>query len=141
MLASVIAGAIASFVVAVIQIILLAKGVDNGFADFVKLGAPVGFVKCAQTVEMIRGSSLPLGVLEEMKPSVTKKALHSTDIMVLVSDGIADCYTDITALAEIVHNITYTTPQSIAETILAKTLKQCNNTPPDDMTVVVAKII
>ncbi len=113
----------------------------NGFADFVKLGAPVGFVKCAQTVEMIRGSSLPLGVLEEMKPSVTKKALHSTDIMVLVSDGVADCYQDVTALAEIVHNITYTTPQSIAETILAKTLKQCNNTPPDDMTVVVAKII
>ena len=113
----------------------------NGFADFVKLGAPVGFVKCAQTVEMIRGSSLPLGVLEEMKPSVTKKALHSTDIIVLVSDGIADCYQDVTALAEIVHNVTYTTPQSIAETILAKTLKQCNNTPPDDMTVVVAKII
>ncbi|MBO5866676.1 MAG: SpoIIE family protein phosphatase, partial [Clostridia bacterium] len=113
----------------------------NGFADFVKLGAPVGFVKCANVVEMIRGSSLPLGVLEEMKPSITKKALHTSDIIVLVSDGIADCYKDVTALAEIVHNITYTTPQSIAETILAKTLKQCNNTPPDDMTVVVAKII
>ena len=113
----------------------------NGFADFVKLGAPVGFVKCAQTVEMIRGGSLPLGVLQQIRPSVTKKALHSTDIIVLVSDGIADCYPDPTAIAQILHNITYTTPQSIAQTILEKTLKTCNNTPPDDMTVVVAKII
>ena len=113
----------------------------NGFADFVKLGATVGFVKCGNVVEMIRASSLPLGILEEMKPSITKKALVSGDILLLVSDGIADCYNDATLLAELFHNITYTTPQSIAETILAKTLKQCNNTPPDDMTVVVAKVI
>lgn len=113
----------------------------NGFADFVKLGAPVGFVKCGNVVEMIRGSSLPLGVLEEMKPSITKKALQSGDVLLLVSDGIADCYKDVTLLAELLHNVTYTAPQSIAQTILAKTLKQCNNTPPDDMTVVVAKII
>lgn len=113
----------------------------NGFADFVKLGAPVGLVKCGNVVEMIRGSSLPLGVLEEMKPSITKKALKPGDILLLVSDGIADCYKDVTLLAEVLHNVTYTAPQSIAETILAKTLKQCNNTPPDDMTVVVAKIV
>ena len=42
-LASVIAGAIASFVVAIIQIILLAKGVDNGFADFVRIASYVLF--------------------------------------------------------------------------------------------------
>ncbi len=113
----------------------------NGFADFVKLGAPVGFVKSDNTVEMIRSSSLPLGVLEEMKPSVTKKALRSGDVMVLVSDGVADCYKDATLLAETLHNVTYTAPQSIAETLMSKTLKQCSNTPPDDMTIVVAKII
>lgn len=113
----------------------------NGFADFVKLGAPVGFVKCENVVEMIRGSSLPLGVLEEMKPSITKKALRSGDIILLVSDGVADCYKDATVFAEIFHNVTYTAPQSIAETLLAKTLKQCNNTPPDDMTVIVAKVV
>lgn len=113
----------------------------NGFADFVKLGASVGFVKSGTNVEMIRSSSLPLGVLEEMKPSITKKALSTGDIVMLVSDGIADCYKDATVLAEILHNVNYTAPQSIAETILAKTLKHCNNIPPDDMTVVVAKLI
>lgn len=111
----------------------------NGLADFIKLGAPVGLVKCAGTVEIVSGSSLPLGVLEEMKPSVTKKALAEGDMAVLVSDGVADCFNDVNALAQIFAETSCTNPQSVAETILTKALRACGK-PRDDMTVVVAKL-
>ena len=113
----------------------------NGLADFIKLGASVGLVKNEGKVEIVRGSSLPLGVLEEMKPSVSKKALISGDVVVLVSDGVADCFKDPSALAAAFAEVSLNVPQSIAEIILNKALKLCSNKPADDMTVVVAKIV
>lgn len=112
----------------------------NGLVDFIKLGAPVGFVKCAGTVEIVNGSSLPLGVLEEMKPSITKKALAEGDMVVLVSDGVTDCFNDPNALAGIFAENSCTNPQTMAEIILSRALKTCDNKPKDDMTVVVAKL-
>lgn len=113
----------------------------NGLADFIKLGASVGLVKNEGKVEIVSGSSLPLGVLEEMKPSVTKKALVSGDVVVLVSDGVADCFKDPSALASTFAEVSLNVPQSIAEVVLAKAMKLCANKPADDMTVVVAKIV
>ena len=113
----------------------------NGLADFIKLGASVGLVKNEGKVEIVSGSSLPLGVLEEMKPSVSKKALMSGDVVVLVSDGVADCFKDPSALAAAFAEVSLNVPQSIAEIILAKAMKLCQNKPADDMTVVVAKIV
>lgn len=112
----------------------------DGTADFIKLGASVGFVKCGDKVEIITSSSLPLGVLEEMKPSVTKKALSSGDVIVLLSDGVADCFKDPNALASVFSNVSLNVPQSIAEVILNKAVKLSNNKHNDDMTVLVAKL-
>lgn len=120
---------------------MLVVDLYNGFADFIKLGATNGLVKNQDKVEIVCGSSLPLGVLEEMRPSVTQKALHSGDVAVLFTDGVTDCYRDINALAEIFKQNTLTHPQSIAEDILAKALRQVGNKASDDMTVLVAKIV
>ena len=112
----------------------------NGLTDFIKLGACAGLVKNDGKVEIVSGSSLPLGVLEEMKPSITKKALMGGDVVVLLSDGVADCFKDPVALARVFAEVSLNVPQSIADVILNKALKLCNNKPADDMTVVVAKI-
>ena len=112
----------------------------NGLADFIKLGACAGLVKNDGKVEIVSGSSLPLGVLEEMKPSVTKKALMGGDVVVLLSDGVADCFKDPVTLAHVFSEVSLNVPQSISDVILSKALKLCNNKPTDDMTVVVAKI-
>lgn len=120
---------------------MVAIDLYNGLADFIKLGATVGLIKCGEQIEIVSGSSLPLGVLEEMKPSVTKKALNSGDIAVLISDGVADCFNDPNALAQVFAEVSHNVPQSIAEVILTKALKLCNNKPADDMTIVVAKVV
>lgn len=112
----------------------------NGLTDFIKLGAPVGLVKCANSVEIVNGSSLPLGVLEEMTPSITKKALAEGDMAVLVSDGVTDCFNDPNMLASVLAETNLTNPQSLSELILNKALKACDNKPKDDMTVVVVRL-
>lgn len=112
----------------------------NGLADFIKLGAPNGLVKCGDEVELVSGGSLPLGVLEEMKPSVTKKALSKGDGIVLFTDGILDCVQDIGVIADAFKKCQLSNPQSIAEDILSRAVKQCNGKPADDMTVLVARL-
>ncbi len=113
----------------------------NGLADFIKLGASVGLVRCGETTQIVAGSSLPLGVLEEMRPAITKKALSQGDIVVLLSDGIVDCFSDNNKLAETFVEYCNATPQSIAQAILAKAMKNSKNKPSDDMTIVVAKLV
>jgi len=112
----------------------------NGLTDFIKLGAPVGLVKSQGTVEIVNGSSLPLGVLEEMKPSITKKALSENDMTVLFSDGVTDSFNDPNALAQIFAETSCTNPQSVAEMIMSKAVAACGGKAKDDMTVLVAKI-
>ena len=119
---------------------IVAIDLYDGLTDFIKLGASVGLVKCQDKVEIVAGSSLPLGVLDEMKPSVTKKALTVGDVIVLMSDGVADCFKDPEAIAGVFSNVSLNVPQSIAEVILNKALKLVGNKARDDMTVLVAKI-
>lgn len=112
----------------------------NGLADFIKLGATVGLVKSRGQVELISGSSLPLGVLEEMKPSITKKALSDGDLVVLLSDGVADCFDSPSAVASALAQTSLTSPQSVAEYMLARAKRLCG-APKDDMTVLCFRLV
>ncbi|MCM1289948.1 MAG: SpoIIE family protein phosphatase [Corallococcus sp.] len=114
--------------------------IANGLTDFIKLGAPVGLIKCKGEVEVVSGSSLPMGVLDEMKPSVTKKALAEGDVVVLMSDGVTDCFKDPDALSDVLSEISCTNPQSVAELLLNKAFKRAGNKATDDMTVVAVKL-
>ena len=59
--------------------------------------------------------------------------------MVLVSDGVADCFDDANALAQVVADTSCTNPQSVAEIVLNKALRNCGKAK-DDMTVLVIKL-
>jgi len=60
--------------------------------DFIKLGAPYGFIKHKTETEVISTSGLPIGVLSEMQQHITKKMFSDFDIVVLVSDGISEAF-------------------------------------------------
>jgi len=112
----------------------------TGLADFIKLGACTGLVKSGGEVQYVSGSSLPLGVLEEMKPSVTTKALHCGDLVVLMSDGVWDGVEDPAVLATYLDKTVLTNPQIIADELLEMALSRAKGKPKDDMTVVVARL-
>lgn len=111
-----------------------------GICDFIKIGATCGFVKNMDRVEIISAGSLPLGVLEEMTPCITKKALSDGDVIVLVSDGITDVFEGNESLAREIADIALKTPQQMADEIMQKALSKQNDVPKDDMTVIVAQV-
>lgn len=111
-----------------------------GICDFIKIGAPCGFVKSGGNVEIISAGSLPLGVLEEMKPCVTKKALADGDIIVMASDGVTDAFVTKERMAAEIDETVFKTPQETADILLKAAVDACGGETKDDMTVIVAKI-
>jgi stage II sporulation protein E len=114
---------------------------NNGLCDFIKLGAPDGLVKINGEVQYVSGSSLPLGVLDEMKPSVTKTILKSGDFVVLASDGFWESFKTTDTVADFLHNNVATNPQVVADDLMERALSNCKHTPKDDMTLIVARLV
>jgi len=108
--------------------------------SFVKVGGVDGFIKRENEIEIIEAGSLPMGIVEEITPKVTRAHLLNGDMVVLASDGIADSFGDRMALGNYINNISASAPQSVADEILAEALRRTDKMPIDDCTVVVAKL-
>ena len=119
---------------------IVVADLSNGRCDFVKLGAPESFVRQQGETSVVNGSSLPLGVLEEMKPSTCYRILGNGDLIVLCSDGITDCLGS-ESISDYLNQTVLTNPQIIADELMEEALAKCNNIPKDDMTIVVARIV
>jgi len=109
----------------------------DGCVNFIKVGGVDGYVKRAREVEVVEAGSLPLGIVEEMSPKITRAVLGAGDMVVLCSDGVSDSFGDRVALASFINNITGT-PQQIADDIMAEALNRAGRVAIDDCTVVVA---
>lgn len=113
----------------------------DALGDFVKVGAPATIIKHVDSAEVVEGSgALPVGILDEIKPSITKKMLSEGDMIVLCSDGITDAFGDIANLSDFVNNTTTTNPQELANLVLDKAQALSSDVPQDDMTVLCARI-
>lgn len=108
--------------------------------DFIKVGAPEGLLKHQTNTEILESGALPLGILEEMKPTIVKKLVQSDDMLVLCSDGVIDNFGSVEALKQFVNNTETTNPQTLSQLILDETLLKCKNEPNDDCTVICARI-
>lgn len=113
---------------------------QRGLCDFIKIGATCGFVKNMDKVEIVSAGSLPLGVLEEMTPCITKKALSDGDVIIMVSDGISDAFETKENLAHFVADLCFKTPQQTADEIVKKALALQDDVAKDDMTVVALQV-
>ena len=66
----------------------------SGKIKFIKAGAPVSFIKYRNRVEMIRGGSLPVGIIDEIAPKVTEKTVRAGDMVIMVTDGVIDAFSE-----------------------------------------------
>lgn len=113
----------------------------TGDTDFIKVGAADGFIKRAREVEVVEAGSLPLGILDEIEPKITKAVLVAEDMVVLTSDGVLDAFGgERIALAGFINNSNANNPQQLADQIIAEVLKRSEKYPADDCTVTVAKL-
>ena len=88
-------------------------------------------------MKKIEGSSLPLGILQEARPTAHQYRLHSGDILVLMSDGVADALGDDEQVKKAVNDSLFIQPQRMADALLRSALVSGGGSPKDDMTVMV----
>lgn len=112
----------------------------NCSADFIKYGAPYGFILSANGIRMVEGSSLPLGILDDLKPSVCNTQLNDGDVIVLMTDGIADAFSSSVDLLEFLRTEPAKNPQSLSDNILRKALELTFGKKNDDMSVLAVRI-
>lgn len=112
----------------------------NSTADFVKIGSPYSFILTKDTVKIIEGNSLPLGIIEDIKPTVCKTDLSVGDVIVFVSDGITDAFESSADLIDFLSSQKALNPKTLADNILERALYLSEGIAKDDMTVFCVRI-
>ncbi len=114
----------------------------NGEAAFEKLGACTSYVVRGDACRPIAGETLPLGILSNIRPRSYRMRLQEGDLVVLLSDGVADTYPggeEGIARALIKHHAL--PAQSIADSLLQRALANQGDCPRDDMTALCARLL
>ena len=108
--------------------------------DFIKLGSPDCYIKRKLETEVVSGSSLPIGILEEMQPKIESRVFNDFDMFVFVSDGVSDTFDKFNNLKVFINDESTINPQVLAEKILERTIELNGGECLDDLTVVCVRV-
>ncbi|WP_052292892.1 stage II sporulation protein E [Desulfofarcimen acetoxidans] len=117
----------------------------NGSSEFVKIGAPPGYLVRGKRVAPITSSALPIGIIDDIEITTVAKTLVDGDMLVMVTDGVTDaCRTsdhEEDWLLKVLPETRNLPPQEVAEFImqLAQTCSEKDN-KYDDMIVMAVRI-
>lgn len=115
----------------------------SGMCDFVKLGAAPTFIKRGDWVEVIKSTSLPLGVLDVIDYERVSKKLYDGDFIIMVSDGVIDSLGGEEKeykLCNIIKNVFSNNPKEFANNIIEAVLEEGGGVANDDMTVLIGAV-
>lgn len=109
----------------------------RAIAHFVKLGGVQSFIKRADNVEVVNSSALPIGIVEEAVPFTDNKLLSPGDVVMMVSDGIADSL-GADGISLILSRAETDYPQELCDLVLAQATKRGAK---DDSTVLAVRLV
>ena len=115
----------------------------SGQCEFIKAGASMTFLKRVDKVECIKSTSLPIGVISNFEPDVSKTKLMDGDMVIMVTDGVLDALPvgeQEIIMRMIIEGTHKNNPREIAQHILEQVLECSGELPMDDMTVLAVGI-
>ena len=113
---------------------------NDGRADIVKIGSPFAFILSGNTVKVLESHSLPLGILDSLRPDASTYHLQENDTLLFVSDGITGAFGSTGDLYEVLKKIPLHNPQQLADLLLQEALRAYGGVAKDDMTAVAVRI-
>ena len=113
---------------------------DDGRADVVKIGSPMGFILSASSLKILEGSSLPLGILDSLHPATSAYTLSAGDVLLFLSDGITQAFPSTVDLYDLLKSAPISNPQQLADNLLNAALELYDGEAKDDMTVLAVKL-
>jgi len=119
---------------------LCSINMHTGIADFIKIGGASTYIKTGNSVEKLTASSLPAGIIEEIKPKHFSKKIESDTLIVMVSDGVEGASTDDKWLEKRLKTMDTVNPHIIADKVLELAVYHSGGKAKDDMTVIATRI-
>ena len=110
----------------------------SGQAQFFKAGAALSLLYRAKKMKEIKGTALPLGILQDTEISPHTEQLAPDDILILVSDGVTDTF-PVDAICPFLNRYASEGAAEIAFA-LCSAISTALKTPCDDITILVVKI-
>ena len=117
----------------------------TGETEFLKIGSAPSFIKRVREVTPIQSASLPIGILHHVEIEPVRVTLAGGDIIVMVSDGVADVNHKNAGkenwIVNVLRRADSVNPQDIADCLLKQAQSMAGEKRRDDMTVLVARMV
>lgn len=110
----------------------------SGHVEWIKAGAPPGFVCRGNRAREIEASSLPLGILPQVQSARQSCDLSLGDVLMLVSDGATVAGTG--WICELLEKERQKSAQQLAEAVLQQAITRRQDGHDDDITVLCLKL-
>ena len=115
----------------------------SGVAGMSKLGACRSYIVSDRGIHTIAGGRLPLGILDQVEPAMEKREVHPGDLMIMISDGVADGMKDgqEEAFKKRLARVRHMRPEEAANDLIGWARKRDEGKERDDMTVIAVRIL
>lgn len=117
----------------------------KGEAEFIKIGAVSTMIARGRSIEVLRSSSLPVGILGKVDREVFNRSIIKGDVIVMMTDGVIDSRGGAVRsedwLLDVIKKRKNNNPKHIADSILEKAKENYKGGIGDDMTVLVAVVV
>jgi len=115
----------------------------SGICELAKIGACESYIISANKTEVIKCSTLPVGMFSNVDMETSQLKLNDGDTIVMFTDGIRDSFSDVNEknqMENLLRALRTKDPRTISETILNTAKELTGGVAKDDMTVLTAKV-
>ncbi len=110
---------------------------ETGEVEFTKNASASGYIlRCGGSVKILKAEGSPIGIVGKTEIKIERCTLSEGDCLVMVSDGVSDCFEDDEEMASKIGEFTVGAASELADFIMAEAHKNRCSEIKDDMTVI-----
>ena len=107
---------------------------------FIKLGSSVSAIKHKDKTEIVTCESLPVGIVQNLKPTISVCSIQAGDMIVLASDGVVDSFGEIENYKIFINDCQISNLQRFTDNVIFELGMQPNK-HKDDMSIIALKLL
>ena len=108
--------------------------------SFIKLGSSVSILKHKVVSESIVCKSLPIGIVQNIRPTIINKRIFEGDTIFLASDGVVDVFGDPERYKCFINDAKISNLQKFTDDLIDE-IKSSGTNHSDDMTIIAVKLL